>query len=108
MRRFQTTSEFSHGLGRFETLGSGRGQSMISMISTVREWLHRVDSGPSGLMSQRRGSADSGRSRGKTWSSAVSRLHEEQVGYAHLRFSCGPANDRSRRDERDVVLISIG
>jgi hypothetical protein len=32
------------------------------MVSTDREWLHRVDSGPSGLMSQRRGSADSGRS----------------------------------------------
>ncbi len=31
------------------------------MVSTDREWLHRVDSGPSGLMSQRRGSAESSR-----------------------------------------------
>jgi len=27
------------------------------MISTSREWLHRVDSGPSGPIRQRRGSA---------------------------------------------------
>jgi hypothetical protein len=32
----------------------------------------------------------------------------KQIGYAHLRFSRGPANDRCRHDERDVVLISIG
>jgi hypothetical protein len=33
------------------------------MISTGCEWLHRVDSSPSGLMSQRQGSAVSGHSR---------------------------------------------
>ena len=41
MRRFQTISEFSHGLGRFEPLARGRGRLMIS---TGREWLHRVGS----------------------------------------------------------------
>ena len=44
MRRFQTISEFSHGLGRFEPLARDRGRSMVQ---TEREWLHRVDSGPS-------------------------------------------------------------
>src|SRR5712692_5694854 len=47
-------------MGRFEPLARGRGRSMVS---TGREWLHRVDSCPSGPMSQRRGSADSGRYR---------------------------------------------
>jgi hypothetical protein len=46
MRRFQTISEFSHGLGRLETLVRGRGRSIIS---TSREWLHRVDFGQSAL-----------------------------------------------------------
>jgi hypothetical protein len=38
------TSSGMSGKGRFEPLGSGRGRSMIS---TGREWLHRVVSGPS-------------------------------------------------------------
>jgi hypothetical protein len=35
------------------------------MVSTSREWLHGVDSDPSGLMSQWRGSADGGHSGGR-------------------------------------------
>src|ERR1700730_8497464 len=46
--------------GRVEPLARGVGGSMVQ---TDGEWLHRVYSGPSALMSQRRGSADSRPSR---------------------------------------------
>jgi hypothetical protein len=55
------------------------------MISTGRQWLHRVASGPSGLMSQRRSSADSGPSRDRYRTAGVDPLQTSMASPADSR-----------------------